>query len=52
MSYELTGDNDSQVMPNMVLICHTNKCMRVMTFKNFTEGIIAAKTDKEGKYLV
>ena len=32
--------------------CHTHKCVRVMTFKNFTEGMIVAGANKEGKYFV
>ncbi|HHX57681.1 MAG TPA: hypothetical protein GX710_06655 [Clostridiales bacterium] len=52
VSYELTGNDDSPVMPNIVMSCHTHKCVRVMTFKNFTEGMIVAGANKEGKYFV
>ena len=52
VSYGLTGNDDSPVMPNIVMNCHTHKCVRVMTFKYFTEGMIIAGANKEGKYFV
>lgn len=52
MSYTLTGDSEAPVMPGMMVKCHTHKCIRVVTFKNFTEGRIVANTDKFGKYYV
>ena len=49
LSYIPCGNNDTQVMNSMIIRCHTNRCTRVVTLKNFTEGRMIEKTDASGK---
>ena len=49
MSYEISGNEDAPAMNGIMIRCHTNKCTRVVTLKNFTEGQIIARTDSCGK---
>ena len=49
MSYEISGNDDAAAMNGIMIRCHTNKCTRVVTLKNFTEGQIIARTDSCGK---
>ena len=49
ISYALTGDEDTPAMNGIMIKCHTNKCTRVVTLKNFTEGQIKERTDALGK---
>ena len=46
MSYDVTGDPESPVLPNVTIKC--GYCHRVMTFKNYREGRIVEhmKNDK------
>lgn len=48
MTYLVTGDADSPVLPNVMMKCHT--CKKVSTLKKFTEGMVVAKADKESKF--
>lgn len=50
ISCALTGDDKAPVMNGIIIKCHTRKCTRVVTLKNFTEGQIKEKTDIDGKY--
>ncbi len=52
MSYAVTGNTDDIVLNGMMMRCHTNKCTRVVTFKKYTEGMIVANADKDGKFYV
>ena len=52
MSYSVTGDIETPVMQGMMIKCHTNKCVRVISFKKFTEGMLLEHTNAEGKYYV
>ena len=38
ISYALTGDRTAPAMNGIMIKCHTHKCTRVVTLKNFTEG--------------
>ena len=40
ISYALTGDRTAPAMNGIMIKCHTHKCTRVVTLKNFTEGQI------------
>ena len=48
MSYEVTGENDALVMNGITLKCHTNKCIRVVRLKKYTEGKILSRTNAQG----
>ena len=50
MGYTLTGDDNTPVLTGITIRCHTNKCTRTVTFKNFTEGQIRSKADARGRY--
>lgn len=50
ISYALTGDKEAPAMNGIMIKCHTHKCTRVVTLKNFTEGQIIKRTDALGKY--
>ena len=49
ISYALTGDDNVPAMNGIIIKCHTHKCTRVVTLKNFTEGQIKERTDALGK---
>ena len=49
ISYALTGDDNTPAMNGIIIKCHTHKCTRVVTLKNFTEGQIKERTDALGK---
>ena len=49
MSYTLTGDETTPVLTGITIRCHTNKCTRVVTLKNYTEGQIIAQADALGR---
>ena len=49
MTYTLTGDDDAPVMTGMMIRCHTNKCTRVAILKKYTEGMVRARADAQGK---
>lgn len=52
MAYSISGDNEAPVLPGMIIRCHTNKCTRVMILKKYTEGMVIAQADKEGKVFI
>jgi len=52
MAYSVTGDDDAPVLPGMIIRCHTNRCTRVMVLKKYTEGMLIAWADKEGKVFI
>ncbi|MCQ4754630.1 hypothetical protein [Enterocloster bolteae] len=52
MTYSISGDNDAPVLPGMIIRCHINKCTRVMILKKYTEGMVIAQADKEGKVFI
>ena len=52
MAYSVTGDDDAPVLPGMIIRCHTNRCTRVMVLKKYTEGMLIARADKEGKVFI
>ena len=49
MSYRLSGDDNAPVMNGIMIRCHTNKCTRVVTLRNFTEGHVRNMVDTRGK---
>ncbi len=49
IAYELTGDDSTPAMTGIIIRCHTNKCNRVAILKKYTEGMIKAKADAQGK---
>ena len=49
MSYMVSGDKDALVLRGMTIRCHTNKCIRVLMLKNFTEGRLIENADANGK---
>lgn len=49
ISYALTGDANTPAMNGIMIRCHTNKCTRVVTLKNFTEGQILSEADAHGR---
>ncbi len=49
MTYTLTGDDNAPVMTGMMIRCHTNKCTRVAILKKYTEGMVRARADAQGK---
>ncbi len=52
MAYIITGDDVAPVLPGMIIRCHTNRCTRVMVLKKYTEGMLIAHADKEGKVYI
>lgn len=48
MTYLVSGDVDSPVLPNVIMKCHT--CKKVSTLKKYTEGMVVANVDKESKF--
>lgn len=52
MSYGVAGNKNAPVLPGMLIKCHTNKCARVMVLKKYTEEMLIAQADKEGKVFV
>ena len=49
MTYSLCGDDSAPAMRGIMIRCHTRKCTRVVTLRNFTEGQIKTRTDALGK---
>ncbi len=49
ISYTVMGNNDISVMKGIIIRCHTHKCTRVMTLKNYTEGELIKRTDSRGR---
>ncbi|SFK53054.1 hypothetical protein SAMN05216390_101481 [Lachnospiraceae bacterium KH1T2] len=49
MAYALTGDMDTPAMNGIIIRCHTHKCTRAVTLKNFTERDILKRADLHGK---
>ena len=49
MAYTLTGDNDAPAMNGISIRCHTHKCTRVVTLKNFTEEKIVLRAGSTGR---
>ncbi len=49
VSYDVTGDPDAPVLPNVVIKCI--RCTRVMNVKNYTEHQILEHT-KNNKYYI
>ena len=49
MAYTLTGDKDAPAMNGISIRCHTHKCTRVVTLKNFTEAQIMKRADDNSK---
>ena len=41
-----SGNPDAKVLEGVIIRCHTNKCTRVMTFKNMKEQEILGKADR------
>ena len=52
VSYIPCGDVNAPVLSGVTMRCHTHKCIRVLTFKNVTEGDVLDKADKDGKLFV
>lgn len=52
MAYLLTGNDDEPVLTGMIIRCHTNRCTRVMVLKKYTEGMLIARADNEGKVYI
>ena len=52
MDYVITGDDNAPVLPGMILRCHTRKCTRVMIMKKYTEGMVVAQVNNEGKVFI
>lgn len=50
ISYALTGDDNAPAMNGIMIKCHTHKCTRVVTLKNFTEGQIRSRADAQGNF--
>ena len=52
MTYTISGNDEAPVLQGIMIRCHTNKCTRVMVLKKYTEGMIIALADKEGKVFI
>lgn len=52
MTYSISGNENAPILPGIMMRCHTNKCTRVMVLKKYTEGMIVAQADKEGKVYI
>lgn len=52
VSYEATGDESTPVLTGVTMKCHTHKCVRVLAFKNMTEGEILKRGVGNGKLYV
>ncbi len=52
MSYLITGIDDAPVLPGMIIRCHTNRCTRVKVVKKYTEEMVIARADNEGKVFI
>jgi hypothetical protein len=50
MAYCLTGNINDSAMNGIVIRCHTHKCTRVVTLRNFTEKKISEGADSYGRY--
>ena len=51
MAYALSGVKETPVMTGMIIRCHTHKCTRVLTLKNYTEGQIVARAQRGIVYI-
>ena len=49
MAYTLIGDKDAPAMNGIIIRCHTHKCTRVVTLKNFTEEKIVLRAGSTGR---
>ena len=49
MSYTPCGDDAVPAMNGIMIRCRTNKCTRVVIFRNFTEGNIISSAEADGK---
>lgn len=49
MAYTLIGDKDAPAMNGINIRCHTHKCTRVVTLKNFTEEKIVLRAGSTGR---
>lgn len=52
MAYVLTGNASAPVMPGMIIRCHTHKCTRVASLRNYTEGKVITQIDAFGKFYI
>ena len=52
MAYIITGEDEAPVLQGMIIKCHTNRCTRVMVLKKYTEGMLIARADNEGKVYI
>ncbi|MDD3138355.1 MAG: hypothetical protein PHX08_05210 [Lachnospiraceae bacterium] len=48
MTYMISGDMDSPVLPNVIMKCHI--CKKVSTLKKYTEGMVVGQVDNESRY--
>lgn len=49
VSVELTGELDLLATTQMEVKCRTNRCIRVLRLKKYTEGMLIEQADKTGK---
>lgn len=47
--YSVSGNKEAPVMKNITMKCHTNRCYRVITLKNYTEGLLLENADAQGR---
>lgn len=50
--YTLTGNKKILITNGVSIRCHTHKCTRVITLKNYTEGRLLDRSDSNGKCFV
>lgn len=48
MTYKVSGEEDQPVLNGIILSCP--RCKKASVAKKYTEGMIVAGADKEGKY--
>lgn len=48
MSYMTTGNHEVPIMVGMTFKCHT--CKKVSVMKNYTEGNVVSKVDKDNRF--
>lgn len=49
ISYIPKADENAPIMNGISIRCHTHKCTRVMTLKNFTIDQLLKRTDARGR---
>lgn len=52
ISYLISGEDDVSVLTGITMKCRTNKCHRIISFDQMTEGELKTLADKDGKIYI